>query len=125
MHFVTLLAETVDCQVLLEHGAKVNQVKNDGWTALHLAARYADAEMVKVCIPCTSLPRRRTASVDCQILLDYGADVNAVDDEDWTALHLAACYADAEMVKVCIGCNSLTYWQKLSTARFFLTMALK
>ena len=38
----------IDGQVLLEHGAGVNAVQDDGWTALHLAARYGDAEMVKV-----------------------------------------------------------------------------
>ena len=98
---------SVDCQILLEHGADVNLKLANGWTALHQAARYSDAEMVEVCIPCTSLPRRQKLSVDCQILLEHGADVNLKLANGWTALHQAARYADAEMVEVCIPCTSL------------------
>ena len=48
IHLVASRAEFVNCQILLEHGAGVNAVQEDGWTALHIAARYGDAEMVKV-----------------------------------------------------------------------------
>ena len=117
MQFVDLLAETVDCQILLDHGADVNAVDDEDWTALHFAARYADVKAVEVCIPCSSLPRRQTASVDCQILLEHGADVDPVTDHGWTALQFAAFQADDEIVKVDNAFNSLHHRQFLSTAR--------
>ena len=101
IHFVGSLAHTVsiDGQVILEHGADVDSTTDDGWTVLQFAARYGDAEMVKV----------RYASlcwftgkyfIDGQVLLEHGAEVNAVHEDGWTALHAAAHYGDAEMVKV-------------------------
>ena len=41
-----------------------------------------------------------------QILLDHGAKVNAVDVDEWTPLHLAARYGNAELVEVGIVCTS-------------------
>ena len=35
-------------QFLIEHGADVRIVKNNGWTALHLAARYGHTGMAVV-----------------------------------------------------------------------------
>ena len=43
-----LIDKTVECQVLLEYGADASQAKDDGWSTLHIAARYADAEVVEV-----------------------------------------------------------------------------
>ena len=48
----------VDCQILIEHGADVNQAKNDEWTPLYMAAHYADAEVVKVSRILTFCPAR-------------------------------------------------------------------
>ncbi|MDR1303215.1 MAG: ankyrin repeat domain-containing protein [Puniceicoccales bacterium] len=51
-----------------------------GYTALHLAAGKGHVEVVK-------------------LLLDAGADVNALDEEDCAALHLAAMKGHAEVVR--------------------------
>ncbi|XP_023285053.1 ankyrin repeat domain-containing protein 61 [Seriola lalandi dorsalis] len=60
-------------QLLCEHGVNVNaQVKGESQqTALHLSVRY-------------------TALSAVQILASYGADVNAVDSNGMTPLHMAA-----------------------------------
>ena len=44
--------------------------------------------------------------VHTQILLNHGADVNAVGHERWTVLHFATRFAGREMVKVC---NTFTF----------------
>ena len=62
IHFVATFTESVDCQVLLEHGADVEQTKDNGWTALHLAVRYSDAEMIAVGNALTSLIRLQNLS---------------------------------------------------------------
>ena len=93
-----LVDKTVECQILLEYKADINQVNDDGWTALHLAARYADARIVKV--GWLTLLLRLTETVDCQILLEHGADVKRIRNKGWTALHYAARYSNVEMVKV-------------------------
>ena len=46
------------------------------------------------------LPRRQTASVDCQILLKHGADVDDETTYEQTPLHLAASGGNLEVVKV-------------------------
>ena len=37
-----------------------------------------------------------------KVLLENGADVNAVDDDEWTALHYAARFGHVDVVKVLI-----------------------
>lgn len=59
--------------------ALVNQKNLGGATALHIAAREGNFEIVK-------------------ILIDYGADVNSVDNENWTPLMRASISANKEIV---------------------------
>ena len=47
-YFVTSLAKTVARQILIEHGAEVNQVDDYGWTPLHCAVYYEHPGLVKV-----------------------------------------------------------------------------
>ena len=49
------------CELLIEKGADVNAVEEDGWTALMIAAGNGHKEV-------------------CQLLIEKGADVNAVDE---------------------------------------------
>jgi len=59
-------------KTLLEHGAKVNHKEDgDGSTALHYAAMYSGKEVIN-------------------LLILYGADVNARDEHQSTPLHQAA-----------------------------------
>ena len=62
----------LDCvKALIEAGADLNAKENDGWTALHLAARNGKLDCVKA-------------------LIEAGADLNAQKNDGSTALHLAA-----------------------------------
>ena len=49
IHVVVSLAETVvDCQILLEHGAYIEETTNAGQTPLHFAAVSRNPEVLKV-----------------------------------------------------------------------------
>ena len=86
--------------MLLEEGANVNRPIDDGWTALHLAVIISNAKLIKVRCTFTPSPPWQNLSIDRQILLEYGADINQAKEDGWTALHLAAKYTDAEIVEV-------------------------
>ncbi len=60
--------------LLLEHGARINAPKMNGWTSLHMASRYGTLEVVR-------------------LLLEHGADVEAKGREGETAFHITAMYA--------------------------------
>lgn len=66
---------------LLEHGADVNTVRNDRFTALHLAARDGKVEVVRV-------------------LLEHGADVGAETWDGKTAFQLAPGEEGTEIKKL-------------------------
>ena len=90
-----LVAAEKECKevakVLLEGGADPNvaQVDNGRWTALHHAAYEGDIEMV-------------------QLLVDYGADPDAEDENGETALHFAR---DMEHCAVIGLLNNLGSWR--------------
>jgi ankyrin repeat protein len=71
-------------KTLLEHGAKVNH-KEDGdcSTALHYAAMYSGKEVIN-------------------LLISYGADVNARDEHHSTPLHQAAMLTNIEAAKALV-----------------------
>ncbi|MDG7057356.1 MAG: ankyrin repeat domain-containing protein [Wolbachia endosymbiont of Penenirmus auritus] len=69
--------------VLIERGAEVNAVNNDGWTPLHPAAEIGNTEIVNA-------------------LVKHGASVDAIGCNGWTPLHLAASDGYKETVKVLI-----------------------
>ena len=102
----------IDGQVLLEHGAGVNEVQEDGWTALHFAARCADVETVKVRYASLCWFTGKY-SIDGQVLLEHEADVDSTTDDGWTVLQVAAGYGDTEMVKVRYAFTLLVHWQIL------------
>ena len=65
----------------------INQKNIGGATALHIAARNGSAEIVN-------------------ILINNGADVNAIDNEGWTALMRAASFKYPEIVAILVNKNA-------------------
>ena len=66
----------------------VNDVNEDGQTALHLAILYADEDWV-------------------YFLLDHGANPNIQDERGETALHLAALIGNLEIVELLLSARAL------------------
>ena len=77
-------------------------LKKDKWTALHCSAYKGYADVVKV-------------------LIENGADVNAVQKDKWSALHFVARNGYVDVVKVLIengaDVNAVHERQKDSTSR--------
>eukprot|EP00826_Nyctotherus_ovalis_P035538 TRINITY_DN3059_c0_g3_i1.p1 TRINITY_DN3059_c0_g3~~TRINITY_DN3059_c0_g3_i1.p1 ORF type:complete len:647 (+),score=188.11 TRINITY_DN3059_c0_g3_i1:169-2109(+) len=71
-------------KAVLDCGADVNLIDNNGWTALHHAAEKGDLNAAK-------------------ILIEYKANVNAFSNARKTPLHLAAFANKTEMVKLLIA----------------------
>jgi ankyrin repeat protein len=99
---------------LLKHGEDVNAAQGDGMTALHWAARNADADLVRMLVyagarreattrngaytPLHFAARTGNAAV-VKALLEAGANVNAKTTSGGaTPLHLAAAQGSAEVV---------------------------
>jgi ankyrin repeat protein len=88
----------------------------DGWTPLHLAAFFGNKDAAQLLVDAGSpLHIRSTNALNnhplhaaaagrsrevVTLLVQAGADVNAVQAGGWTALHAAAQNGDAEMTKV-------------------------
>ena len=108
-----------DClRVLLGKNALLARaVSGDGWTPLHLAAAFGDAEAVRLLLEhgahvhqishnpmrnqplhaCLSLGRNRDT---VRILIECGADVRLSQGGGFTPLHQAAVSGDAELVAI-------------------------
>ena len=69
LYFINLCVKYMCCFLCVVHIGRAKS--NQGWTPLHLATYFGHAQMV-------------------QLLLDNGADVDALNDAGDTALHKAA-----------------------------------
>jgi hypothetical protein len=67
-------------RIFLQYGIDINEINDDGFTALHIAAQNATLEIVK-------------------ILVENGAKVDGHPDSETTPLHLAAERGDADIVQ--------------------------
>ncbi len=71
-------------QFLIDSGADVNVLTDNGMTSLMYASRNRNPEVV-------------------QLLIDNGADVNAKDDDRWTPLMFASGYnSSPEVIQILI-----------------------
>ncbi len=70
--------------LLLESGAEVNQLSEDGNTALHFAAEFGSVEA-------------------CRLLLLHGAKVSVADDHWLTPLHLAAEHSFTDVMQLLLN----------------------
>jgi len=103
LHLAVLNSDSASINLLLEHHSVANAQDNLGNTALHLAQ---SVEIVKLLLETGSanpnipneegfcalhLATKRRDVDSVRILLEFNADVNAVDDKKWfTPLHLIA-----------------------------------
>ena len=74
-------------RLLIDKGANVSAVDEDGWTPLHVAAQNEH-------------------KVVASLLIDGGADVSAVDEDEWTPLHVAAQNGHEEVAQLLIDRNA-------------------
>lgn len=121
----TSILKSVDIiNVLLEHGAKVNDSAKKGMTALLMAAAFGNVPAIDT-------------------LLAHGADAKATDGHGWTALMAAAGHGHPEAVADLVGhgadvaaksndgktaadlvCSSWGKWQKHSCPKKKIIAAL-
>ena len=76
-----------EVQGFLERGIDVDCCDREGQTPLHIAARYASAEVVL-------------------LLLNHGANVEMADKKGWTPLHKASQFNSAEIVKTILAAGA-------------------
>ena len=109
------LSSTKTIQKILDHGAHVNAVDNDGATPLLLACISAQTESVELLLTSGADPNIADADGDTSIihaieancrvntvqnLIDNGAKVNATNNRGSTALIKACSYSQMDVVKV-------------------------
>ena len=109
------LCSTKVIQEIHDHGAQVNAVNNDGATPLLLACSTAQEEAVKLLLRAKADPNIAYADGDTSLhasiaadcnketileLIDYGADLNAINTRGRTALLLGCFYRHLDSVTV-------------------------
>ena len=117
-------------RLLLDHGADIDARENDRFSPLHVAARYGRTEVARVLLDhCASLGAGDAVNARdaedktplhiasqypvwgdpdfalslshvARLLLERGANVNAVRYDSYTALHVAAQFGRVEVVRV-------------------------
>ena len=100
---------------LLELGADIQQLEfNDGWSALHFAARDSSPEIIEyllslgMTVNMTSKTGQTPLMCACykggrldniKRLLELGADIQIEFNDGWSALHFAATYSSPEIIE--------------------------
>ena len=98
LHYAVLSDNPKMIKLLVDHGADVNAKANNGWTVLHSAVLNGNVEAIhaKTRVIFTTTPVIKGEGIYLkgnlevvQWLVEYGADVNAKDNDGCTVLHSA------------------------------------
>ncbi len=108
-----------------EEPSRATAVSGDGFTALHLAAFFAQPEIVAVLLERGADPRAVAKNVSmvtplhsaaagrsvevARLLLRHDVDVNARQQGGWTAIHAAALRGDTEFVRLLLARGASTH----------------
>ena len=90
--FIAIRHKSIDClKLLVEHGAHVDACDIERWTPLHEAVKTGDENIAIL----------KYLIDECKV------QVGAVDDDGWTALHVAARFSSCKAVDILIdaGCD--------------------
>lgn len=95
LHMAVSVGNITRVQQILEQGININTPEpTEGQTPLHVAIRHLGKTDNSLCINMVNL------------LLKFGADVNAVDDDGITALHWAAAYGLTMVARILINAGA-------------------
>ena len=111
-------------KTLLQYGADINVRFKDGSTLLHYASRYSKQDIVEfllklnqISVNATCNNQRTPVMFACldggrldnmEMLIQYGADINARDINGKTLLHYASRYSKQEIVKFLLKSNQIS-----------------
>lgn len=117
IHEAAALGDVQTLKVLSRWKDTLSSYSPDGWTPLHLAAAFGGAEATEFLLNEGADPNARSKNAldnnalhaccaishnahIAKLLLDKGADVNAIQHGSFTALHSAAFSGDLPMVRL-------------------------
>ena len=105
-------------KIILDYGADINIVDNKGKSALHFAARDSNSKIIEylilleITVNMTDINGQTPLMYACMksglldnviVLLEYGADINLMDNNRESALHLASRDFNSEIIKYLIS----------------------
>ncbi|MBN2177218.1 MAG: ankyrin repeat domain-containing protein [Demequinaceae bacterium] len=115
LHFAAQVNQPEIVSILIDAGASIETRDVQGRTPLMVASSFAEASVIQECLDAgADVSAANSVALQAaawhyaahhgnvaalEMLLDEGADINAVDAVDWTALHYAAHNGQLEAVE--------------------------
>ena len=119
LHIASTKGRPEVLRLLVENGADVNALVYGVWTAVYLASQEGHLEVMRVLLESGADPNvlwwngtplsealRLNYWEVAQLLLQYGADINARDDRGNTLLHRAVFAVDERSVQQLLNCSA-------------------
>lgn len=98
---------------LLEHGADVNAYDDEQWNSLHKAASRGHTACIKALLECSLSNTSYIDEAGTSALLQIPSsnlqnllDIDAIDGQNWTALHKAAIDGNVEITKMLLDAGA-------------------